>query len=431
MSALGLFATLVTLASLFGVLNGLTLKLPNTIAVLVGALGVSLALLVADPFIPGISLRGLAMHELGTINLPATLLNFSLSFLLFSGALDVDLGELWRRRASVLALALLGTVLAVTLLAVTMWEVFALLGLHVSLPWCVVLGAILAPTDPVAVVGMLRRIGLPPGLQAVFAGESLFNDGVGVVLFGAALGYATGTGDHGTGGHDTGGHGMGGLAISGRFLFEAVGGLAVGLVTGRIATWLAAATDQRNLEVMISVALATGTFALANAVGMSGPIAVVAAGLSLGTERARRAMSDGTEDMLHSFWSLIDEVLNSLLFLLIGFEVLALPIHPASFAAAALAIPVALLVRALSVFLPALPMHLRQPDRLSALVLLTWGGLRGGISVSLALALPAAAPARAELLTVCYVVVVFTIVVQGLTMERVARRFYPALAAGR
>lgn len=421
MNPLGLFATLVTLAALFGVLNGLTLKLPNTIAVLVGALGVSLALLVADPFIPGISLHGMAMHVLGTINLPATLLNFALSFLLFSGAMDVDLGELWRRRASVLALALLGTVLAVALLAVTMWEVFALLGRPVSLPWCVVLGAILAPTDPVAVVGMLRRIGLPPGLQAVFAGESLFNDGVGVVLFGAALGYAT----------STGGHGTGGLAISGTFLFEAVGGLALGLVTGRVAMLLAAATDERNLEVMISVALATGTFALANAIGMSGPIAVVTAGLSLGTERARRALSDGTEDVLHSFWSLIDEVLNSLLFLLIGFEVLALPIHAAAFAAAALAVPVSLAVRMLSVFLPVLPMHLRQPDRLGTLVVLTWGGLRGGISVSLALALPAAAPARAELLTVCYVVVVFTIVVQGLSMERVARRFYPSLSPGR
>ena len=422
MSALGLFATLVTLASLFGVLNGLTLKLPNTIAVLVGALGVSLALLAADPFIPGISLHGMAMHVLGTIDLPATLLNFALSFLLFSGALDVDLGELWRRRASVLALALLGTVLAVVLLAGTMWMVFGLVGRPVPFTWCVVLGAILAPTDPVAVVGMLRRIGLPPGLQAVFAGESLFNDGVGVVLFGAALGYATGTGQHGA---------AAGLAISGTFLFEAVGGLLLGLVTGRVATWMAAATDERNLEVMISVALATGTFALANAVGMSGPIAVVAAGLSLGTKRARRALSHGTEDVLHGFWALIDEVLNSLLFLLIGFEVLALPAHAASFAAAALAVPVALAVRAVSVVLPVWPMHLRRPDRFGALVVLTWGGLRGGISVSLALALPAATPARAELLTVCYVVVVFTIVVQGLSMERVARRFYPALARTR
>ncbi len=419
MNALGLFATLVTLASLFGVLNGLTLKLPNTIGVLVGALGVSIALLIADPLVPGMSLHRLAIQALGTINLPATLLNFALSFLLFSGALDVDLGELWRRRTSVFALALLGTVLAVGLLAGTMWGVFAVLGRPVSFAWCVVLGAILAPTDPVAVVGMLRRIGLPPGLQAVFAGESLFNDGVGVVLFGAAVGYATGTGTHGA---------MAGLEISGAFLFEAVGGLAVGLVTGRVATVLAGATDERNLEVMISVALATGTFALANAFGMSGPIAVVAAGLSLGTERARRALSDGTADVLHGFWSLIDEVLNSLLFLLIGFEVLALPVHVAAYVAAALAVPIAVLVRALSVFLAAWPLHLRSPDRLSALVLLAWGGLRGGISVSLALALPAATPARAELLTVCYVVVVFTIVVQGLSMERVARRFYPGLA---
>ena len=418
MSAFALFAVLVTLASLFGVLNAVTLRLPNTIGVLVCAMVASLALLLIDPFIPGAPLRGIARGVLGTIDLPRALLNGALSFLLFSGALDVDLGELWRRRISVFALALVGTVLAVVLLAGTMWEVFGLMGLPVSLPWCVVLGTILAPTDPVAVVGMLRRIGLPPGLQAVFAGESLFNDGVGVVLFGAALGVATG-------GHA----GDAGLAISGAFLFEAVGGLLLGLLTGFVGVLLVRATDERNLEVTISVALATGTFAFANGIGMSGPIAVVAAGLSLGSQRAKSALSVGTADVLHGFWGLIDEVLNSLLFLLIGFEVLALPVHAAAYAAAALAIPVALLVRTLSVFLAALPMHLRGNDRLGTLAVLTWGGLRGGISVSLALALPGDAPGRAELLTVCYVVVVFTIVVQGLSMERVARRFYPGAAA--
>lgn len=421
MTALGLFAILLTLAAVFGVLNGVTLRLPNTIGVLVIALVVSIAMMAADPLIPGISLRGAALAMLGTVDLPTTLLNGALSFLLFAGALEVDLGELWRRRTSVLALALLGTVLAVTLLACGMFAVFAALGLRVPFLWCLVLGAILAPTDPVAVVGMLRRIGLPAGLQAVFAGESLFNDGVGVVLFGAALGAATGALPHGGAGH--------GLGIVGAFLFEAVGGAALGYVTGWIAVTLLRATEARNVEIIISLALATGTFSLANALGMSGPIAVVMAGLWIGSNRAQRALSDGTKHELHTFWSLIDEVLNSLLFLMIGLEVVALPLRLADFVAAAAAIPITLAVRAVSVFIPTVPMALRNPDRFGSLVVLSWGGLRGGISVSLALSLPADAPSRPELLAVCYVIVVWTIVVQGLTMERVARRFFTVATA--
>lgn len=416
MTAMGLFSTLLTLAALFGVLNRMTLKLPNTIGVLVIALLVSVVMLAADPLIPGISLRGAAQRILGTIDLPATLLNSALSFLLFAGALDVDLHELWKRRSSVLALALLGTVLAIALLACGMFGVFRALGHPVPFAWCVVLGAILAPTDPVAVVGMLRRIGLPPGLQAVFAGESLFNDGVGVVLFGAALGTASAGAD----GVVNGGE------IAFAFVFEAVGGAVLGLATGFIAVGLLARAHARNLEVIITLALATGTFSLANAVHMSGPIAVVMAGLWIGSNRAQIAMTDETRHELHMFWSLIDEVLNALLFLMIGFEVVALPVHVTDFIAAFLAIPIALVVRAISVFVPTIPMQMGNPDRAGALVVLTWGGLRGGISVSLALSLPPHAAERAALLTVCYVIVVFTIVVQGLTMERVSRRFYAA-----
>ena len=418
MSAFALFAGLLTVASLFGVINGLTIRLPHTIGVLVFALAASLLLVGVSLLVPSIDLPGLSRRLLGTVDLPRVLLDGALSFLLFAGALEVDLGHLWERRVAVGVLALAGTLLAILLTAASMWLVFRALALSVDWPWCLVLGAILAPTDPVAVAGLLRRLRLPPGLQALFAGESLFNDGVGVVAFGAALGYAAGS-HHGA--VDFG-------RIVATFGFEAIGGAALGLATGFCAVLLLARTDARNLEVMITLALATGTFTLADGLGMSGPIAVVVAGLAAGSRPAHAAMSDQTKRELPVFWSLVDEILNSLLFLLIGFAILALRFDRADIVAGIVAIPLLLGVRLLSVGLPTWPMPLPRQERLGLLAVLTWGGLRGGISVSLALGLPEGIAARTPLLTVTYAVVVFTIVVQGLSMGPVTRRFFPKAA---
>jgi CPA1 family monovalent cation:H+ antiporter len=412
MSPLALMAILLTLSAVFGFVNRFSFRLPNSTGVLVIALIVSLAAVFASWLMPAHHFRELPQHLLGAVNLPSALMNGALSFLLFAGSQHVDLDELWDSKWSVLALATVGVVIAVSLLSFGLWLVFQLLGHPVPFTWCVVLGTILAPTDPVSVVGLLKRLGLPPRLQAIFAGESLFNDGVAVVVFGVALGVATGQG------------GM--LSASGivtTFVIQAFGGALLGLVTGWLALLMMRRAPPYNLELTISLALATGTYSLANALHMSGPIAVVVAGLAMGSKHGRSAMSKTTQLHVLTFWSLIDELLNTILFLLIGFEVVAVPFNGKDLAAAAVAIPLALAVRAISVFLPAIPLNMRRPNKIGALAVLTWGGLRGGISVALALSLPADGP-RAALLTVCYAIVVFNIIIQGLTMERVANRFY-------
>ncbi len=256
MTALSLLALLLSLAAAFGLINHLLLRLPSSTGVLVIALALSLAVIAADRFMPASGLRSEAQRLLGVLNLPATLLNGALSFLLFAGSLHVDLTHLRSRKWTVLALATVGVVLSVLLYSGGMWLVFRLLGRPVPLVWCVVLGAILAPTDPVAVVGMLKRLGLPPGLQATFAGESLFNDGVGVVVFAMALGVATGQGRPLTG-----------AAIGTGFLTEAFGGAAMGLACGWIALLMMRRIDEYNLELTISLALATGAYSLANLLG--------------------------------------------------------------------------------------------------------------------------------------------------------------------
>ncbi len=412
MTSLAFVAILLTLAAVFGFLNIRILRLPNSIGVLVLALATSLLTVRVDPVINGVPVREVAQHLLGLVDLPAALMQGVLSLLLFAGALHVDVEQLWRLKWNVLALAVLGTLIAVVLLGGGMWVVFAALGHPIDFAWCLVLGAIMAPTDPVSVTGLLRRIGLPPGLQAVFAGEALFNDGVGVVLFGVALNVALGVAGPFT---------LSSVAIE--IAVEALGGAAVGLVAGGVALQMIRPIDEYNLELTISLALATGAYALANAMHVSGPIASVVAGLIMGSQSGRKAMSDITHQHLASFWSLIDELLNALLFLVIGLQVVAVSLSTTNLLAVLAIIPLTLLVRAISVIAPTILLNLRRPNLIGAVAVLTWGGLRGGISVALALALPDT-PARATILTVCYSVVVFSNVVQGLTMRPLALRFF-------
>lgn len=411
MSSFAFGSCLLLLAAVFGFVNHRWIRLPRSIGLLIVALVVSLSLLGVDRLAGGLGLRAKSIAAFASQDLPHVFLDGALAFLLFAGALNVDLGELRNYRWTVLALATVGVVLATVLFALGIWAAFAVAGQTIPLPWCFVLGAILAPTDPIAVSSLLRRVGLPTPLQAVVAGESLFNDGVAVVVFLTALRIAEGEGSGGAG------------QVLVAFMREALGGGVLGFLTGYVAYRAMRLVDEYNLELTISLALVTVTYSLAQWIGVSGPIAVVVAGILIGNHATRYAMSEQTRANVGMFWSLVDELLNALLFLLIGFAVLSVEPSQVSLAAMLLAVPLSLLVRLVSVSVPVVLLNFRAAHAARSIAVLTWGGLRGGISVALALTLPHNA-VRGELLTVCYAIVVFTIVVQGLTMPRLIARLY-------
>jgi CPA1 family monovalent cation:H+ antiporter len=354
-----------------------------------------------------LAIRGL----LAGVNFPVALLNGFLSFLLFAGALEVDFQELFARKWTILALAVVGTVLSTGLIAAALFVVAKALGIAIPIPWCLVFGALISPTDPVAVLLVLRRVGIPESLQAVIAGESLFNDGIGVVLFSLLLSLASGSavGDHGP------------FSIAEAFTLSTVGGGVLGLALGYAAFLLISGVDDYNVELIISLALVTGTYSLAGMLRVSGPVAVVVAGILMGNHGMQRAMSETTRQHLKTFWLLVDDTLNALLFLLIGLEIAAIDLERHAILATIAMLPIVLLARWVSVTVSALPLSLSLPDRFGSFLVLTWGGLRGGISVALALALPPT-PYKDALLTIAYGIVVFSIVVQGLSLEWMARR---------
>ena len=408
-----LAAIVVTLAAVFGYVNHRWLRLPHTIGLVVIALFTSFGALALDALFPGLGLQAAVRETLVQIDFHDTLMKGLLSFLLFAGALHVDLEALLSRKWAISSLATIGLLISTSVVGLAVFQAFQLVGLDITLADCFVFGALISPTDPIAVLSILKTTHVPETLEGMIAGESLFNDGVGVVLFTILVSIATGAGKHG--GDVPAG------SIATLFLMEAVGGSALGLLAGYLAYRAMRGIDEHNLEVMITLALVMATYGIALAIHVSGPIAMVVAGLLIGNHGKRFAMSEATRDHLDKFWSLLDEVLNSVLFLAIGFEVVALTFGADIVLAMAIAIPIVLLARFISVATPIGLLGLRRAFTKGAIPVLTWGGLRGGISVALALSLPDSA-VKPVVLAATYSVVIFSIVVQGLTIQTVVRR---------
>lgn len=408
-------ALLITLAAAFNYLNYRYFKVPMTIGIMAMALVLSLVVLAIGQFAPGV--HGMAAKILESVDFDEALMDGMLGLLLFAGALHVDLGDLTAQKGKIALLATVGVVVSTLLVGGAMFYLLPLFGLQVAFVHCLLFGALISPTDPIAVLGILKTIGAPKNLETTIAGESLFNDGVGVVVFLALLGVA------GLGGHPAD------VSISGvmlLFVQEAFGGATFGLLAGYLAYLLLRSVDDYQVEILISLALVLGGYALALALHLSGPIAMVVAGLLIGNRGRALAMSETTRKNLDMFWELVDEILNAVLFVLIGLELLILPLESRYVIPGLIAIPVTLLARFIAVSLPIAAMGQREHSP-HAIKILTWGGLRGGISVALALWFtellgPDEAETRGALLMATYIIVSFSIIVQGLTIGRLLGR---------
>ena len=402
-----IIAIFISVAAIASYVNYRYIKLPSTVGLMIIGLVMSLALIGLSAI--GINIEKPAADFLGKIDFGETLMKGMLSFLLFAGALKINLNDLAEQKYIISILATAGVVVTALVVGTALYFILPLFGLSMTYPYCLVFGALISPTDPVAVLAILKTAGAPKSLETKIAGESLFNDGVGVVVFSVLLGVAAGGGD------STVGH------IIGIFLQEAIGGIIFGIIIGLITYWLLKDIDDHSVEILLTLALVSGGYVLASLIHTSGPIAIVVAGLLIGNYGRRFAMSETTRGHLDRFWELIDEFLNTVLFVWMGLEILILTFTLDYFLVGLIAIPLTLLARLLSVSSAINLMKFRRQFSRGAVKILTWGGLRGGICIALALSLPAS-EARALIISITYVVVVFSILVQGLTIETVIKK---------
>lgn len=406
------FAVLLCVTAFLAYLNERFLRAPTTVGVtLAGALAsLLLAALDALGIIPGLS--GWAARLLHSLNFTDFVLNGILSLLLFAGALSLDAQQMFRQRRGILILALFSTIISTFLIGFAAYGVFRLLGLNVPLLWGLLFGALISPTDPVAVLDLLKRAQVPKKIETLIAGESLFNDGVGVVIFLVLAGVA-GIGPH----HHTD---LSVLSVLGLFTREALGGVLFGALLGGMGYVLLLGVRQHTVEVLITLALVIGGYVTAAAWGISGPLAMVVAGLVISAFK-ERVFNEDTAHQVEVFWEIIDQVLNILLFAFIGLDVLLTRASGPQITASLILIGVALAARFISVALPFTLVRTREGYGRYTVRLLTWGGLRGGIAISLALGLPDS-PYRFTLITATYATVLFTIAVQGLTIMPLVHR---------
>lgn len=409
-SPLDLAAVFLTLIAALAWVNRRWLDLPPSVMMLGAGLAGALGLAGLDRMAPGAGLMTAAEGLVRSVDFSKTVLRFMLAYLLFAGALHVETDALKRRAGTAAVLATAGVAVSAAVTGGGLWLCARGLGAPLSAGWALVFGVAVAPTDPVGVLAILKRSSLRPDLRALIEGEALFNDGVGVVLFGAAAAFAAGAGSDSAGG----------LIV--RAAVEAGGGGALGLIAGLVAIAAMRRIDDYVTEILITLALATGVYAGAQALGLSGPIAAVCAGLALGRHAAGERMRAETRRYVQGFWAAVDEAFNGALFLLVGLEMLSVRFDRSAAMLALCAAPLALLGRLASLAGPA-ALLARAPDPLPPRVIavLAWAGIRGGLSIAMALSLPPS-PARALIVSTTYAVAVSSILVQSLTLEPLVRR---------
>ena len=411
LSALDISAIFLSITAVLTYINHRFIGLPTTIGVMV----ISILLSIGAILLGVMGFDQLIDYEVSLLNrldFTEVLLDGMLSMLLFAGALHVNIGDLKRYKLPIGILACLGTVLSAVLIATAIYFVLPLLGFGLPYIWCLLFGALISPTDPIAVMGILASAGAPKSVETVIAGESLFNDGIGVVIFVILLGILS-SGDIPTVNY-----------VAHTLAVEAGGGIVFGLVLGAILYYMLKSIDSYQEEVLLTLAGVIGGYALASHWHLSGPLAMVMMGLMVGNRGRELAMSDKTRHYIDLFWELVDEILNAILFVLIGLEVVIIAYSSSLFMAAGLTIIIALLARLIVVGMTTKTFSKQLDLPTGAWKVLTWGGLRGGISVALVLQLPIGAE-RDILLALTYAVVVFSILVQGLSIGKVAKTIVP------
>lgn len=398
----------IVLAAIFAYVNNRFIKWPPTIGIMVLSLGTSILLVALGKFDPLFSKKALQLAS--SIDFRDVLMNFMLSFLLFAGAIHIDAGKLKKERWPVLALSTVGIVISTSLVGGVTWYLFQLFHLPIPFIYCLLFGALISPTDPIAVLAILKEAKIPSSLELKISGESLFNDGVAVVVFVTLLDAA----HSGVSTIDL-------WDIGKLFLQEALGGLLFGGLLGYIGYYALRSIDDYKVEVLVTLAIVVGGYFFAGLLHVSGPLAMVVAGIITGNKVKDEVLSDLSRDYLDKFWELIDEIFNAILFLLVGLEMLVIKINFTVLIIGCISIIVVLLARWVSVFFPVMLLRYKVKFEKHAVAILTWGGLRGGLSVALALSLSPEMH-RDEFVLITYMIVVFSILVQGLTIGGVTRK---------
>jgi CPA1 family monovalent cation:H+ antiporter len=403
-----LITIIIVITAVFGYVNFRFLKLPPTIGIMIISIAASL-IIVGIGFFNREFFRTTS-DLISNIDFHTALMKVMLSFLLFAGAIHIDINKLKKEKASIIMFSTIGILLSTFIVAGLLFMVSKWFGFHIGFIYCLLFGALISPTDPIAVLGILKEAKIPSSLEVKISGESLFNDGVAVVIFVTIAEIINAGLENVSFGH-----------VAWLFVKEAGGGIVFGAILGYMGFWILRSIDNYIIEVLITLAIVMGGYLLADYLHISGPLAMVVAGIITGNKSREQGMSDVTRDYIDKFWEMIDEVLNAILFLLIGFEMLIIPFNLTLFWMGCIGIVIVLLARFISVATPILILKYNTVFEKNAIAVLTWGGLRGGISVALALSLPKST-ISAGLVVITYIIVLFSIIVQGLTIGKFAKK---------